>query len=133
MPDPALPEKWKLDAQATAWFTRKFSTTTEHARTVLDGFRTEQREIQAQRTQRSEDQAQRVQLPTAPQVQTSPPVQFNPQPFTLALNRTPQNENNSAPTVNGIDAQIIVCVDDGMGGFSQKTATFSAGLLVDIS
>lgn len=128
MADDDLQKEHAANLRAEGHLMRAWNITRNQARQRLHDYRDQQATETARQNAQPADLAKPVPLP--PTI-TSDTTAFPARPFTLGAN---------IPTIpavtqdrNGWSGLITVCVDDGAGSFTQKTATFSNGLLISVA
>lgn len=128
MPDNDQQKEHAANLSAERHLMHAWNVTRNQARQRLHDFRTAQAAAAPRQDAQAADAAKPV--PTPPTITTTT-ESFPAKPFTLdpgppAFQSNPYNRN-------GFSGMITVCVDDGMGGFTTKMATFVNGVLASVA
>lgn len=119
------------DIHSERWISQRWNVSREEARQRLNEFRNTQAEAAAKKKATTMEQTSSPATPPKPTMQTQT-TSFQPRPFTIGDTQIPFQPVTPTPG-GGYTGNITVCVDDGMGGFTNGTAMFSGGKLVSVT
>lgn len=116
------------DISAESHLMRTLGATREQARRRLH----EEARSMREETRKQQAQAEDRPAPTPPKIE-SDTTAFQPRPLTLGIDPATKNGGQGQLPAGGFSGNLTVCVDDGMGGFTQQTALFQDGILISVS